>query len=179
MYFLCCVYTRHSFPGGIGDKESTCQCRRHKRHSFDPWVGKIPWRRAWQPTPAFLPEESHGQRSLVGYSPWGGLESDTMEENSTPTSIHQTGIYNPHSLLSRLLDFPWIISFPLKHAFIIHFKFILNLWEEFGKGCDLTSIGFTFVLNHRISESGYRKVETRPGSQRPYSRVGLACMSPQ
>ena len=37
----------------------------------DPWVRKIPWRRAWQPTPVFLPEESHGQRSLVGYSPWG------------------------------------------------------------------------------------------------------------
>ena len=40
-----------------------------KRRSFDPWVGKIPWRRAWQPTPVFLPGEFHGQRSLVGYSP--------------------------------------------------------------------------------------------------------------
>ena len=38
---------------------------------FDPWVGKIPQRRAWQPTPVFLPAESHGRRSLVGYSPWG------------------------------------------------------------------------------------------------------------
>ena len=37
----------------------------------DPWVGKIPWRRTWQPTPVLLPEKSHGQRSLVGYSPWG------------------------------------------------------------------------------------------------------------
>ena len=43
---------------------------RRKRPGFDPWVRKIPWRRAWQPTPAFLPGESHGQRSLVGYSPW-------------------------------------------------------------------------------------------------------------
>ena len=41
------------------------------RHSFDPWVGKIPWRRAWHPTPVFLAGESHGQRSLVDYSPWG------------------------------------------------------------------------------------------------------------
>ena len=40
-----------------------------KRHGFDPWVGKILWRRAWQPTPVFLPEESHEQRSLAGYSP--------------------------------------------------------------------------------------------------------------
>ena len=44
---------------------------RHKRHGFVSWVGKIPWRRAWQPAPVFLPRKSHGQRSLVGYSPWG------------------------------------------------------------------------------------------------------------
>ena len=44
------------------------QCRRRKRPSFNPWVGKIPWRKAWQPTPIFLPGESHGQRSLAGYS---------------------------------------------------------------------------------------------------------------
>ena len=37
---------------------------------FDPWVGKIPWRRKWQPTPVFLPGESHGRRNLMGYSPW-------------------------------------------------------------------------------------------------------------
>ena len=36
-----------------------------------PWLGKIPWRREWLPTPVFVPEKSHGQRSLVGYSPWG------------------------------------------------------------------------------------------------------------
>jgi len=46
---------------------------------FDPWVGKIPWRRKWQHTPIFLPGESHGQRSLVGYSPWGSKELDTSE----------------------------------------------------------------------------------------------------
>ena len=46
---------------------------------FDPWVGEIPWRRTWQPAPAFLPGESHGQMSLAGYSPWGCRESDTTE----------------------------------------------------------------------------------------------------
>ena len=61
------------FPGGTGKntgsgQESSCQCRRHR---FDPWVGKIPWRRAWQPTAGFLPGKSHGQRSLVGHSLWG------------------------------------------------------------------------------------------------------------
>ena len=46
---------------------------------FDPWVRKIPWRRKWQRTPVFLPGESHGQRSLVGYSPRGHKESDMTE----------------------------------------------------------------------------------------------------
>ena len=57
------------FPGGANGKEPTSQCRRHERHGFDSWVGKIPWRRAWQPTPVFFAGESHGQRSLVGYTP--------------------------------------------------------------------------------------------------------------
>ena len=43
---------------------------------FNPWVGKIPWRNEWLPTPAFLPEEFHGQKSLEGYGPWGLKESD-------------------------------------------------------------------------------------------------------
>ena len=46
---------------------------------FDPGVGKIPWRRAWHPSPVFLPGEPHGQRSLAGYSPWGCTESGTAE----------------------------------------------------------------------------------------------------
>ena len=50
-------------------KKPTCQCRRHKRCGFDPWVRKILWRRAWKPTPVFFPGESHGQKSLVRYSP--------------------------------------------------------------------------------------------------------------
>ena len=57
------------FTGGTSGKEPACQCRRLKRCGFDPWVGKIPWRRGWQPTPVFLPGEPQGQSSLVGYSP--------------------------------------------------------------------------------------------------------------
>ena len=55
------------FLGGTG-KGRSCQGRRYKRCGFDPWVEKIPWKRAWQPTAVFLPGESHEQRSLVGYS---------------------------------------------------------------------------------------------------------------
>ena len=50
-----------------------------KRHGFDPWVGKIPWRMAKQPTPVFLPGESHGQRSPAGYSASGRKELDMTE----------------------------------------------------------------------------------------------------
>ena len=55
-------------------KESTCQCRRCR---FDPWVGRIPWRREWEPPPVFLPGKFHGQRRLADYSPCGHKESDT------------------------------------------------------------------------------------------------------
>ena len=54
-----------------------------RRPGFDPWVGKIPWRRKWQPSPVFLPGESHGQRSLAGYSPWGHKESDATWQLSS------------------------------------------------------------------------------------------------
>ena len=55
-------------------------CLQCKRPQFDPWVGTIPWRREWQPTPAFLLGESHRQRTLAGYSPWGCKESDTTKQ---------------------------------------------------------------------------------------------------
>ena len=55
--------TFRGFPGGASGKELACQYSRRKRCGFNPWVGKVPWRRAWQPTPVFLPGESHGQRA--------------------------------------------------------------------------------------------------------------------
>ena len=60
-----------SFPGGACGKEPACQCKRLKRHGFNPWIGKITWRSIWHPTPVFLPGESHGQRNLMVYSPCG------------------------------------------------------------------------------------------------------------
>ena len=66
-------------PWWLSGKELICQFRRLKRHGFDPWVGKIPWRQKWQPTTVFLPGESHGQRSLGVYSPWSCKELDTAE----------------------------------------------------------------------------------------------------
>ena len=77
-----------SFPGGTNSKEYTCQCRRCKRRGFDLWVGKIPWRRKWRPTPGFLPRKSQGQRSLAGYSPWSRKKSDTTEQLALSLSTH-------------------------------------------------------------------------------------------
>ena len=69
---------------GSGGKESVCWCRRL---GFDPSVGNIPWRRKWQPTPVFLPGESHGPRSLVGYSPWGHKRVGHNLATNTFTSL--------------------------------------------------------------------------------------------
>ena len=55
-------------PRWLNSKEPTCRCRKHQRCGYDPWVRKLPWRRAGQPTSVFLPGESHGQRSLAGYN---------------------------------------------------------------------------------------------------------------
>ena len=69
---------RGGHPGGTSGKEHGCQCRRPKRHRFDPWVEKIPSGRAWQPAPVFFPGEFHGQRSLAGYKNISNNEEKTL-----------------------------------------------------------------------------------------------------
>ena len=73
------MWYQKGFLGGSSGKEPTCQCRRHKRLGFDPQVGKIPWRREWQPILVFLPGESHGQRNLAAYNPYCHKESEMTE----------------------------------------------------------------------------------------------------
>ena len=73
---LCNATCLTGLPRWFNCKEYSRWCRRHRRHGFNPWVGKIPWRREWQPSPSFLPGKSHGQRSLVGYSSWDCKKSD-------------------------------------------------------------------------------------------------------
>ena len=72
----------------LSGKESICQCRRC---GFHPWVRLIPWKRKWRPISVFLPEESHGQRSLADYSPWGHrrLRHDLASQQQQPQfSLH-------------------------------------------------------------------------------------------
>ena len=76
------IIRKNGLPRWYSSKESACQGRTLR---FDPSVGKIPWSRKWQATPAFLPGKSHGQRSPVDYSPWGHKELDTAEHACTHT----------------------------------------------------------------------------------------------
>ena len=79
--------SHYRLPRGLSGKQSACQCWRHR---FDPWIGKNPWRRKWQPTPVFLPGKFHGQRSLAGYSPrfsksWTQLSTSTHRPTECTT----------------------------------------------------------------------------------------------
>ena len=89
--FLFKIFSNHisRLPRCLSSKEATCQYRRRKRRGFDPCIRKI-CSRKWQPSTVFLPGKSHGQRSLVGYSPWGCKELDMTEH------IHTQIIYHRH-----------------------------------------------------------------------------------
>ena len=93
-------------------KKPTCQCRRPKRHGFNLWVRKIPWRRKWQCTPVFLPGKFHGQRSLAGCGPWGRKESDTTEH----ACRYRTGTPgNRYCYQGRLCGLICLTSYPYGH----------------------------------------------------------------
>ena len=101
-----CLEMDTNRSGGASGKKSACQCRRRKRHRFDPWIGKIPWRKKWQTTPVLLPGKSHGQRSLVGYSLWGCKESDTTEQLHFHSSLSCIGEGNGNPLQCSCLENP-------------------------------------------------------------------------
>ena len=113
------------FPGGANGKAPTCQCRRLKKCGFDPWVGKIPWRRKQQPTSLFLPGESHRQRSLGGYSPCGRKEMG-MTEELLMMPIQTTVRCN---LIVLLIYISLIIS-NIEHLFIFLLAFCISSLEK-------------------------------------------------
>ena len=86
----------YGLPSWLRGEGISLQCRRR---SFDPWVGNIPWRRKWQPAVVFLAWKSHGQRNLAGYSPYGPIEWDTIEEIACALL---SPYYRPHFLGSGL-----------------------------------------------------------------------------
>ena len=123
-------YGHQGSPSGSAGKEPACQCRRCKRHGLNPWVRKIPWRKKWQPTPVFLPGKFHGQRSLVGYSPWGGSQGVRCNEVQAHTPFYKTCFKSfPQYLSSQI----WLPPWPR------HSAFALFIWL-------FISIKFFFVL---------------------------------
>ena len=82
-------------------------CLQCGRPGFDSWIGKIPCRRKWQPTPVFLPGKSHGQRSLAVYSPWGCKKSDTTEWLSNKANLVSDPPLSPITPLSVILSSLW------------------------------------------------------------------------
>ena len=92
-------------------KESACQCRRP---GFNPWVGKIPWRRKWQPTPVSLLRKSHEQRSWVGYSPWGHKRvRHDWATNTQGRRIQMNSVLLPWTVVDYLVTslylFEWLL----------------------------------------------------------------------
>ena len=102
----------------VSGKESTCQCRRHGRCGFYPWVEKIPWRKKWQFTPVFLLGKSHRQRSQAGYSAWGCKESDRTWQLSTHISV---------KIASEPLD-GWVFHGPMSIVSFLLVLFINHFW---------------------------------------------------
>ena len=85
---LAILHEMMEIPSWHSSKEFACQCWNHKRCRFDPWVGKIPWRRKYQLAPIFFHRKFHGQRNLVGCSQWGRKELDPTEQLSSRTHTH-------------------------------------------------------------------------------------------
>ena len=119
VFFYRQVFMIGWLPRRLSGKGSARQCKRRR---FHPRVGKIPWRRAWQPTPEFLPWKFHGQRNLAGYSSWGHKESDTTKHacsrgrlNYYLANIHC--MPKTHSILTSMA---WI--------YFLFKKFFLFIW---------------------------------------------------
>ena len=115
-------------------KNPPANARDISRCGFDPWVGKIPWR-TWQPTPVFLPGESHGQRSLVGYTLWGckGLCTHARAHTCAHTHTHLLSISMPSLFFLKYSTHTHTHTHTLafhKHAFLIFFKVLQKPKED-------------------------------------------------
>ena len=115
--FLKMYSIRHQLPKWLSGIESAGQFRRHRRHGLNPWVRKTPWRRKWQSTPVSMPENSHEQRSLAGYCPWGHKKpgmteqlSTNRHDNSNCFLIRLSVLGNIYVLLRKFDDIPKLVE---------------------------------------------------------------------
>ena len=124
--------------GGASGEEPACQCRRFKRQRYHPWVRKIPWKRAWQPTPVFLPGKPHGQRSLVDYSPQSPREPIT----TMWLSVHACSHTHTASLLGSKMWVFWTESY--------HFPSHPNLTSIYPRSSPLSAWQFFSPFQNQI-----------------------------
>ena len=94
-------------------------CLPCQRYRFDPWVTKIPWKRKWLPTPVFLPGESHGQRSLAGYSPQGQSRTQLKRLSKNSVSQYNMSIVFLTVCLMMHVIFLWLIYFRTGGLFLL------------------------------------------------------------
>ena len=119
----------YGFPGGASGKEHACQCRRLKRLGFDPCIGKIPWRRAWQCSPVFLPREFHGQWSLVRYKSIGSCFSHTGFSFFALLTYDALPWFRAFTLTlpsARTTPTPVLAG---SFSFFIHRDYVLDFWS--------------------------------------------------
>ena len=114
-------------------KNPPANARRCGRRGFDPWIGKFPLRRAWKLTPGFLPGESHGQKSLAGYSPGGRKKLKTTERLSTH---HQNGVF-------------WLISLKLLKNYNWNlFQTYIKIEHKINSHIVITTENYQILVNH-------------------------------
>ena len=101
------IMLMYRLPRWHGGKESPCQCKRHWRHAFSLWVGKIPWRRAQQPTPVFLLGKFHGKRNFPGGS--AVKDPPAKQEMQVPSLGQEDALEEGMAIRSSILvwEIPW------------------------------------------------------------------------
>ena len=154
--------------GSVG-KETACQGRKQR---FDPWIGKISWKRKWQPTPVFLLEKSHGQRSLwglAGYSPWGVLDycSEILAASPFCHSPVMPGLATCLALASCWAECTyWLLDFRLCHG-------------TFFDQCDISRLEASRTLTCLLSWAHTLTCLPPPWKEIPHVAAGCSAWIPR
>ena len=153
---------------GLSCKESACQCRRC---AFDPWAGKIPWRRKWQPTPVFLHGKSHGQRSLGVYSPLGHRVEHELSDCTTTTKVHIPYLNNCNDFIQVWSE--WLSRYDSNQ---ILYNYTVEVTSRF-KGLDLIDrvpeelwAEFHIILQRQWSKPSPRRGKMQQGKMVVWGR---------